>query len=368
MNQILQQFSQYSNKVFPQGFSLDFASITTTGFKLKMVYERTAEFFQVQFYWFAFNDERVQVINNLNITNPQTQYTHSYQKNCYINVAFSNFVSYYALEFQQNSLIILLLQVFNSKALKIWISDIIEQFQYFFNWPLNNKQLTSWLKLSRRFPHWLDQIKLFQIFQGLNILELNMLDYQLKKHIPLKLLFIILGSDSIITSVQYYHCVNDIQFYLAKFNGLTQSKILNPKIQIDTLTSKLKKQTTHKIKFYQRMQLQPNLLNLQQLFSIGNVLIRKCQRQNYLVQNNGVLRQQSYVISKKFMQSDYQQSFWLLKINSNTQQQLRIKFHYLQPKLQSQIMIIIKSYSYQKKQHDQLQFILQVSSLFQLLI
>ncbi|CAD8185286.1 unnamed protein product [Paramecium octaurelia] len=89
---------------FPQGYSLDITSITTLGFTMKTVGESPWLYFGINLNWFAFNDDSVQVINHLNITNPFQQYTHSYIKNLKINVAIANFVSYYAEGPQFNNL------------------------------------------------------------------------------------------------------------------------------------------------------------------------------------------------------------------------------------------------------------------------
>ncbi|CAD8193193.1 unnamed protein product [Paramecium octaurelia] len=71
---------------------------------VKIVCKSPKYYFRVEFNWFAFNDESVQVISNLNISNPQTSCTHPYQKNCKINLAISNFESYYASGSQFNNL------------------------------------------------------------------------------------------------------------------------------------------------------------------------------------------------------------------------------------------------------------------------
>ncbi|CAD8084253.1 unnamed protein product [Paramecium primaurelia] len=56
--------------------------------------------------WFAFNDDIVQVINNFNIiTHPQTQYAHSYQKDCQENLVLFNFVINYPIGSQYYYLI-----------------------------------------------------------------------------------------------------------------------------------------------------------------------------------------------------------------------------------------------------------------------
>ncbi|CAD8163654.1 unnamed protein product [Paramecium pentaurelia] len=97
---------------FPQGYSLDIVSVSTVGdsliyfigFKVKIFCESPERFYQVEFNRFAFNDERVQVLSNLNITNPKSSYIHTYQKDCKINVAISNFFSYYTLSPQFNNL------------------------------------------------------------------------------------------------------------------------------------------------------------------------------------------------------------------------------------------------------------------------
>ncbi|CAD8190158.1 unnamed protein product [Paramecium pentaurelia] len=229
---------------FPQGYSLDIISISTVGFKIKIVCESPERFYRVEFNWFAFDDERVQVINNFNITNPKSSYIHTYQKDCKINIVISNFVSYYALGSQFNNLTGLILT-----PETVTISFYIE----------NLKQIGYQILLSRSDifligpiitsiqPDGSSQVVNFPSEWGIQNCYLNLLGF---KHdgsdLNIRLLALVTYSSqitvgfypwgpTIILSIQYNHfCINDPYFELAIFKGLMQSRFFDPLDQITT--------------------------------------------------------------------------------------------------------------------------------------
>ncbi|CAD8122022.1 unnamed protein product [Paramecium sonneborni] len=358
--------------VFPQGYSLEITSITTAGFKVKIICESTAQFFQVEFNWFAFNDDRVKVINNFNIINPQTQYIHSYEKNCYINIAFSNFVSYYALESQENYQTGLTLtpdtitisfsfqglqsfgyQILLSNSDIFLIGPSIISIQ-----PNGSSQVVN-------FPAgWITQNCFLNLLGFKHVGTINIRLFTQITYFSSVSVGIYPWADSIIYSIQYnYFCIHDIQFKLAKFDGFMQSQFFDPNNQIDTHIE------IKEINYSQNQIYTEEIIIAQSIESITIIFYWQCLDQEILkIQLFCPEQWCSQTIIKckikKFIPSDYQQSFCSIKINCNSQQQLKPKFHYLQPKQQSQLMNMNKSYSNQKKQHELFNFLFQISLLF----
>ncbi|CAD8208424.1 unnamed protein product [Paramecium pentaurelia] len=229
---------------FPQGYSLVITSITTAGFKVKIVCETINQFYAVEFNWFAFNDERVQVINNFNITNPQTQYTHAYQKNCQINMALSNFLSYYALGSQYNYLTGLTL---TPETVTISFSfQGLKQFGYQIILSSSDIFLIGPTIISIQ-PSGSTQVVNFPTGWTIQNCYLNLLGFKydgidFNFRLSTKTTYssqvtveIYTWSSTIFTSMQFNHfCINHAFFELAQFNGLMQSTFFDPNNQIDT--------------------------------------------------------------------------------------------------------------------------------------
>ncbi|CAD8214112.1 unnamed protein product [Paramecium pentaurelia] len=229
---------------FPQGYSLDITSISTMGFTVKVVCESTEQYYGFHFNWFAFNDESVQVINNLNITYPNSQYTHSYNKNCKINVALSNFVSYYAVGPQFNNLTGLSLtsesvtiSFYNENLKQFGYQILLSSSDFILIGPTitdislyGSSQIVS-------FPSGWDTQNCYPQLLGLkhdgtaqNLRLSGSVTYSPGVTVGFYPWF-----TSIIQSLQYnYFCINDAYFDLAVFGGLVQTKFFETKHQIET--------------------------------------------------------------------------------------------------------------------------------------
>ncbi|CAD8108914.1 unnamed protein product [Paramecium primaurelia] len=265
---------------FPQGYSLNIVSVSTVGFKVKIVCESQERFYRVEFNWFAFNDERVQVINNLNITNPKSSYIHTYQKDCKINVAISNFVSYYALGSQFNNLTGLILT-----PETVTISFYME----------NLKQIGYQILLSRSDifligptitsiqPDGSSQVVNFPSGWGIKNCYLNLLGFQhdgsdLNIRYETKVTYqsqITVGiypwGPTIILSIQHNHfCINDPYFELAIFKGLIQSRFFDLQDQIDTHIE------IQEINYSQNQILQEQITIAKEIGSIKIIFYWKC--------------------------------------------------------------------------------------------
>ncbi|CAD8196487.1 unnamed protein product [Paramecium pentaurelia] len=236
---------------FPQGYTLDITSISTLGFKVKMVCESPELFFGVIFNWFAFNDDSVQVISNLNITYPNSQYTHSYMKNCKIDVALSNLVSFYAEGPQFNNV-----TVYNQiiQGLSLTTDTVTISFYTY-----NVKQIGYQILLTSSdlfligptitniSPYGSSQIVNFpqgwetqNCFSNLLGFKHDGTDHNIR--LDQRILYspnIIVGfypwHETIIQSIQHnYFCINDAYFDLAIFDGLMQTQFFDKTNQIET--------------------------------------------------------------------------------------------------------------------------------------
>ncbi|CAD8097982.1 unnamed protein product [Paramecium primaurelia] len=229
--------------IFPQGYSLDLHSVSTNGFKVKIVCESTHIFYAVNFNWFAFNDERVQIINNFMITNPQNQYTHFYQKNYQINVALSNFVSYYALSSQYNYQTGLIL---TSESVTINFQfQGIQQFGYQILLSSSDIFLIGPTIISIE-PKGSNQVVNFPTGWTIQNCFANLLGFKHDGSENVRFFTNITYSSQVtagiypwsttyVQSIQYNHyCINNAFFELAKFNGLMQSRFFDPNNEIDS--------------------------------------------------------------------------------------------------------------------------------------
>ncbi|CAK57355.1 unnamed protein product (macronuclear) [Paramecium tetraurelia] len=235
---------------FPQGYSLDITSITTLGnmknldlgFTMKTVCESPWLYFGINLNWFAFNDDSVQVINHLNITNPLWQYTHSYIKNLKINVAIANFVSYYAEGPQFNNLTGLSL---TDDTVTISLYTNLKQFGYQILLASSDLILVG-PTITSTLPYGSSQTVNFPSGWETTMCHPNLLgfyhdgtDFNIRLSGRVSYTSQIdLGfypwHATIILSIQYnYFCINYAYFDLAIFQGMTQTNYFDTKNEIE---------------------------------------------------------------------------------------------------------------------------------------
>ncbi|CAD8124925.1 unnamed protein product [Paramecium sonneborni] len=230
---------------FPQGYSLTLTDITIDGFTANVVCESTLRFYGIMFNWFAFNDDRVQVINNFNITNPNSQYIHAYQKKyCKIDVAISNFVSYYAEGNQFNEVTELTL---TSETVKIGLHTInLKQIGYqillstsdlFLVGPtiINTSPIGSSQEVI--FPTgWVSKNCYFNLLGFQYVINTPNLRLQVvNTFTPQVTLGIYTWSDSVIQQLQHnYYCFKDGYFSLVNLESMSEVKFYDATNSIET--------------------------------------------------------------------------------------------------------------------------------------
>ncbi|CAK81924.1 unnamed protein product (macronuclear) [Paramecium tetraurelia] len=270
---------------FPQGYSLDIFNISTLGFTIRIVCESPSRFYRVEFNWFAFNEENIQVISNLNITNPKSSYIHSYNKNNKINIAKSNFVSYYASDSQFNNLTGLTLtqdtvtisfQLSNIKQIGYQI--LLSSSDIFFVGPVITSLQSDGSSQVINFPtRWGYQHCYFNLLgfkhdeTDKNIRLYTQVTYQSQITVG------IVGGDSIIQSIQNNHfCINDPYFEIAIFKGVSQSRFFHQENQIDSLIE------IKEINYSQNQNLIEQITIAKEIESIKIIFYWKCMNKEFL--------------------------------------------------------------------------------------